>query len=55
LPLSRKYSPMVAPVYGAKYCRGAASEAVADTTMVYFKASRREHKKSVKLERVNVA
>lgn len=39
LPLSRKYSPMEQPEYGARYCSGAASEAVADTTMVYFMAS----------------
>ena len=30
---------MAHPEYGAKYCRGAASEAVADTTMEYFIAS----------------
>ena len=38
-PLSLKYSPMAHPEYGAKYCRGAASEAVALTTIVYFIAS----------------
>ena len=27
---------MVHPVYGAKNCKGAESEAVADTTVVYF-------------------
>merc|ERR1712066_938523 len=39
MPLSLKYSPIATPEYGARYCRGAASEAVADTTMVYFMAS----------------
>lgn len=39
LPLSLKYSPIAHPEYGAKYCRGAASEAVALTTMVNFIAS----------------
>jgi len=36
LPLSLKNSPIAHPVYGARYCRGAASEAVAATTMVYL-------------------
>jgi len=36
LPLSLKNSPMAHPEYGARYCRGAASEAVADTMMVYL-------------------
>lgn len=36
LPLSRKNSPIAQPEQGAKYCRGAASDAVADTMMVYF-------------------
>jgi len=27
---------MAHPVYGARYCRGASSEAVAATTIVYF-------------------
>ena len=31
--------PIAQPEYGAKNCRGAASEAVAATTMVYFMAS----------------
>ena len=39
LALSRKYSPMAHPEYGAKYCNGAASEAVALTMIEYFKAS----------------
>ena len=39
LPLSRKNSPIAQPEYGARYCRGAASEAVELTTMVYFMAS----------------
>ena len=39
LPLSLKNSPMAHPEYGARYCSGAASEAVALTTMVYFMAS----------------
>jgi hypothetical protein len=30
---------MAQPEYGAKYCNGAASEAVADTMIVYFMAS----------------
>ena len=30
---------MAHPEYGAKYCKGAASEAVALTIIVYFKAS----------------
>ncbi|KAH9497314.1 hypothetical protein DERF_013309 [Dermatophagoides farinae] len=34
MPLSRKNSPIAQPEYGAKYCNGAASEAVADTTTV---------------------
>ena len=33
--LSRKYSPMVTPAYGAMYCSGAGSEAEATTTVVY--------------------
>jgi hypothetical protein len=37
-PLSRKYSPMAQPEYGAKNYSGAASEAVAATTIVYSKA-----------------
>jgi len=36
LPLSLKNSPIAHPVYGARYCKGAASEAVAATTMVYL-------------------
>ncbi len=32
--LSRKYSPIVTPVYGAMYCSGAGSEAEATTTVV---------------------
>jgi hypothetical protein len=32
LPLSRKYSPIVAPVYGASYWSGAESEEM-DATM----------------------
>ena len=39
-PLSLKYSPIAQPEYGAKYWRGAASEAVALTIIVYFMASR---------------
>jgi len=39
MPLSLKYSPIAHPEYGARYCRGAASEAVAQTMMVYFIAS----------------
>ena len=38
MPLSRKYSPIVHPVYGAKNCRGAESDAVAATIVVYFNA-----------------
>jgi len=34
MPLSRKYSPIAHPEYGAKYCSGAASEAVAETTIL---------------------
>jgi hypothetical protein len=34
LPLSRKNSPIAQPEYGAKYCSGAASDAVAETMMV---------------------
>ncbi len=33
---SRKYSPIVTPVYGAMYCSGAGSEAEATTTVVNF-------------------
>ena len=40
--LSLKYSPIAQPAYGAKYCKGAASEAVALTMIVYFIASREE-------------
>ena len=36
MPLSLKYSPIVHPVYGAKNCNGAESDAVAETTVVYF-------------------
>ena len=36
--LSRKYSPMAHPEYGARNCRGAGSEAVAATRMEYSKA-----------------
>lgn len=39
LPLSRKNSPIAHPEYGARYCSGAASDAVAETTIVYFMAS----------------
>ena len=42
MPLSLKYSPMAQPEYGDRYCRGAASEAVALTTILYFIASERE-------------
>ena len=38
MPLSLKYSPIVHPVYGAKNCSGAESEAVAATIVVYFRA-----------------
>ena len=41
LPLSLKYSPIAQPEYGARYCSGAASEAEAATTTVYFIASKR--------------
>ncbi len=37
-PLSRKYSPMAHPAYGAMYCSGAGSEAVAATTVEYAMA-----------------
>ena len=37
MPLSRKNSPMAQAEYGAKYCKGAASEAVADTTILLKK------------------
>ncbi len=33
---SRKYSPIVTPVYGAMYWSGAGSEAEATTTVEYF-------------------
>jgi len=36
--LSLKYSPIAQPEYGAKNYSGAASEAVAATTIVYFNA-----------------
>ena len=39
LPLSRNHSPIAQPEKGARYCKGAASEAVAATMMVYFMAS----------------
>ena len=35
MPLSLKYSPIVHPVYGARNCNGAGSEAVAETIVVY--------------------
>ena len=35
MELSLKYSPIVQPVKGAKYCKGAGSEAVAATTIEY--------------------
>lgn len=35
IPLSLKYSPIAHPEYGAKYYKGAASDAVAATTIVY--------------------
>ncbi len=35
LPLSRKNSPIAQPVYGARNCIGAGSDAVAATTMEY--------------------
>jgi len=38
-PLSLKYSPIAHPEYGAKNYRGAASDAVDATTIVYFMAS----------------
>ena len=38
LPLSLKYSPIAHPEYGPKNWRGAASDAVAAITIVYFKA-----------------
>jgi hypothetical protein len=40
MPLSRKYSPIAQPEYGARNYKGAASEAVAAITMVYLRASR---------------
>ena len=36
--LSRKYSPIVTPAYGAMYWRGAGSDAVAAITVVYSMA-----------------
>ena len=39
MPLSRKYSAMAHPEYGAKNCNGAGSEAVAATIIEYFNAS----------------
>ena len=40
MPLSRKYSPIVQPVNGARYCIGAGSEAVAATMIEYSSAPR---------------
>mmetsp|Transcript_105040 Transcript_105040/g.302248 ORF Transcript_105040/g.302248 Transcript_105040/m.302248 type:complete len:225 (+) Transcript_105040:552-1226(+) len=53
LPLSRKYSAIAQPVYGARNCKGAASEAVAATIVVYFKQSflRRISKSCATVER----
>ena len=34
-PVSRKYSAIVTPVYGAMNCSGAGSDAPATTTVVY--------------------
>ena len=39
IPLSLKYSPIAQAEYGARYCSGAASDAVALTTIEYFMAS----------------
>ena len=47
LPLSRKNSPIAQPEYGARYCRGAASEAVALTTMVYIMAPAEKHTQNI--------
>ena len=38
--MSLKYSPIAQPEYGARYCNGAASDAVALTMIVYFIASK---------------
>jgi len=38
LAVVRKYSAMVTPVYGARNCSGAGSEALAATTVVYSMA-----------------
>lgn len=38
LPLSRKYSPIATPAYGARYWSDADSLAVAETTVVYSMA-----------------
>src|SRR5215475_1647160 len=38
MPLSRKYSPMVQPENGARYCIGAGSDAVAAITIEYSSA-----------------
>ena len=54
MPLSLKYSPMAQPEYGARYCRGAASEAVALTMTVYFMASM-EKKTSVQASNINTS
>ena len=54
MPLSLKYSPMAQPEYGARYCRGAASEAVALTMTVYFMASM-EKKNSVQASNINTS
>ena len=45
MPLSLKYSPMAQPEYGARYCSGAASDAVALTMIVYFIASVKDGRK----------
>ena len=36
--MSLKYSPIVHPVYGARNCKGAESDAVAATIVVYYNA-----------------
>src|SRR5881409_2638298 len=37
-PVSRKYSPIDTPAYGARYCNEAGSLAVAETMMLYAMA-----------------
>src|SRR6185437_4963264 len=55
MPLSRKYSPMVQPANGARYCIGAGSEAVALDTILNQKPLNAQPDEKIKLYCVYVA